>query len=256
MIVTPVFVANLGSQTPNPVGSEKGQGANKIGAETRASENPNAVAVVARGVGVVPGAIVCPDFATFKLMFSLYTESWSENASNVMTKGLSGEVNGPPIPSPDFRRHGCALLPRGTPMRLQSNNGAWSVVTAKLPSGKTIRGITLPSMTDYPPEVRQKQLELRQAEGMRYDEIMQAETERHAAAVRQESDRHLAIMRQLNPLYNAASQGSSVECIAENCQPEMQRHAAAVQQENALFLSRGEAARKQAAQSQPPGSLD
>lgn len=203
----------------------------------------------------MPGAIVCPDFATFKLMFSLYTESWSENASNVMTKGLSGAVNGPPMLSPDFERHGCALLPRGAPMKLQSNNGPWSVVTAKLPNGKTIRGVTLPSMTDYPPEVRKSQLELRQTEGKRYDEIMRPEIERHDAAVRQESERHLAVMRQLNPLYVGASQGSSVECIAENCQQEMQRHAAAAERENALFLSRGEAARKQAAQS-PPGSPD
>jgi hypothetical protein len=255
MIAAIAFMAYLAGQTSNGAKSEKRQAANSVAAETTIAANPNAVAVVARGVSVVPGAIVCPDFATFKLMFSVYTESWSENASKVMTKGLSGAVDGPPVPPPDFERQGCALVPSGARMMLQSKNSAWSVVTAKLPNGKTIRGVTLPSMTDYPPEVREKQQELQQAERKRYDEIMQPEMERHVAAVKQESERHLVVMRQLNPLYVAASQESSVECIAENCQQEMQRHVAAVQQENVLFLSKSEEAWAQAAQSRP-GSLD
>ena len=201
--------------------------------------------------GDVPGAIVCPDFATFKLVFSLYTESVTENAANVMTKSMSSQVDGPPMSPPNFERYGCALLPNGSPMKLQSSNG-WSVVTARLPNGKTIQGVTLPSMTDYPPEVRRHQLEVRQAIGTRYDEIMQPEIERHAEAIKQESERHVAAMRQINPRYMIGSEGSGLECVMESCQPEMKRHAIALSQENGLFTDRSEAARAQATQANSP----
>lgn len=244
MAATIAVMAYLGGH-PNENGSTKKQTVSGGAVDTKVAENSNAVEVVARGVSVVPGAIVCPDFATFKLTFSLYTESWSEKWVNTMTNGLSGAVDGPPIAPPDFERNGCALVPSGAAMNLQSNNGAWSVVTAKLPSGKTIRGVTLPSMTDYPPEVRKKQQELQQAQGKHYDEIMQPEIERHAAAVKQEHDLHVVVMRHLNPLYIEVP-GSSVDCIATNCQQESQRHADAIQQENAVFLSRSQEARRQA----------
>lgn len=244
-------MAYVEGQRPDVDGSTTTKAASGGVSETHAAEDVNSIAVVARGVTVVPGAIVCPDFPTFKLMFSLYTESWSENAQNKMTKGLSSAIEGPPTPEPDFESHGCALLPSGNPMRLENSDAAWSVVTAKLPNGKTIRGVTLPSMTDYPPEVRKQRQELEQAQGQRYDEIMQPEIERHAAAIKQEHDRHLAIMRQLNPRYIEVPPESGVDCIEANCQEESRRYADTVRQENALFLSRSHDARRQAAQPQP-----
>jgi hypothetical protein len=216
-----------------------------------APENPNAIAVVARGLSLVPGAIVCPDFYRLKMMFSSYTESAAEKMDNAMTNGGYSAVNGPPMPMPDFRSHGCALLPRGTPMRMENNNGPFSVVTAKLPNGRTITGITYPSMVDYPPEVRRKQQELQSTQGQRYEEIMGPEAERHAQVLKQEHDRHVAIMRQLNPLYIEASGVSNVNCIDANCQGEVKRYDDAVRQENARFLSSSQEAWKQAKQPQP-----
>ena len=229
-----------------PLGAQKP--VRDVEAKADASDSANTMAVVARGVSVVPGAIVCPDFPTLKLMFSLYTEWWSENAQNRLTNGLSSAIDGPPASTPDFEGNGCVLLPSGTPMRLEHSG----TVNAKLSDGRTISGVTLPSMVDYPPEVRRKKQELQQAEGQRYDQIMQSEVEQHDAALKKEHDRRLLVMRQLNPHYIEASPESGMDCIEANCQEESNRYAAAVRQENALFLSRSQDAWQQARQRNDP----
>ena len=131
--------------------SEQKQTARHVARETNLDSEVNTVPVIARGVSVVPGAIVCPDFPTLSSMFSLYTGSWGENFQNVLTNGRAAEIEGPPIPTPNFELYGCALLPIGTPMR-QKNVGSTvpgvPVVIARLPNGKTISGVTLPSMIE------------------------------------------------------------------------------------------------------------
>jgi hypothetical protein len=106
---------------------------------------PNVAAVTARGVSVVPGAIVCPDLNTVDLMFDLYANYWSDAMQDTMTHGEAQLIRGEPAPKPQFEMYGCALLAPGTRLTMESGHVV-PVVTAKLPNGKTIRGVTLPSM--------------------------------------------------------------------------------------------------------------
>jgi hypothetical protein len=106
---------------------------------------PRYVAVTARGVSVVPGAIVCPSHDAVSLMFDLYVSHWEDAAQDAMTNHQSRLVRGQPTPVPNLKAHGCALLPPGTPMTLDSRSVV-PVVTAKLPNGTTVKGVTLPAM--------------------------------------------------------------------------------------------------------------
>jgi hypothetical protein len=243
--------------------------------ETKAGDDVSTLPVVTRGVSVVPGAIVCPDFPTLKLVFSLYTESVAEQLNNEMTKGLSSARDGPPSPIPDLGLYGCALVPTGTPMK-QKNVEAMlpgvPVVIVRLPNGERITGLTLPSMISMTPEGLKNQQELKQEQEQRYAEmerryaeIVQPEMERHAAAVQHEEDRHVAVMRQLHPNYtnmfvqtdiDSANPGQlvGVECAAESnetnlkvCSVEVARYISAMQDETQRHRSAQAAAREQAA---------
>jgi TPR repeat protein len=101
--------------------------------------------VTARGVSVVPGAIVCPDHATVSLMFDLYVAHWGDMQQDALTNGQSRLLRGPPAPEPDLKLYGCGLVPPGASMLLERGNIV-PVVTAKLPDGRTIRGVTLAAM--------------------------------------------------------------------------------------------------------------
>jgi hypothetical protein len=105
---------------------------------------PNATA---RGVSVVPGAIVCPSHDAVSMMFDMYAAHWEDTMQDAMTHGQARLIRGQPAPAPapDMEAYGCALLPNGTPMMLETGNVV-PVVTAKLPNGTIIRGVTLPAM--------------------------------------------------------------------------------------------------------------
>jgi hypothetical protein len=225
----------------------------------------NTIPIFARGVSVVPGAIVCPNLPALQLTFSLYTESWSENMSDKMTHGQSRLVDGNPIPSPNFEYYGCALIPSGTQMLFVTESGVGPIVRSKLPNGKTIRGLTLESMI-YGPELDErrqieKNLKIRDEEfaESRYQEIMSPEYERHTKALNAENERHTAMMRQINPLYSdmffgmtldqvTPQQRKSADCISENCQAEEDRHISILEAEYRQYDSAQRAARKQAKQ--------
>lgn len=113
--------------------------------ETAEASGPGYVAVIARGVSVVPGAIVCPSYAAVSRMFDLYTSHWEDAMQDRMTNGQSRLIRGEAAPTPDLGSYGCALIPAGTPM-MSKNGSVVPVVTAKLPNGKTISGVTLPAM--------------------------------------------------------------------------------------------------------------
>jgi hypothetical protein len=240
-----------------------------------ADEDVNTVPGVARGLNVVPGAIVCPDYPTLKLMLDLYNESWAESSENMMTKGLYAAINGPPMPAPNFGLHGCALLPIGTPMR-QRNVGSIVpgvlAVIATLPNGERITGLTFPMMISITPEGLRKQQDLQQEQEQRYAEIeqryaeiMKPEIERHAAVVQQEEDRHMTVMRQLHPTYrnmfvqtdiDSVNPGQLVNevCGFESnetnltiCRDEVARYISARQDEKQRHRSAQAAAREQAA---------
>lgn len=92
----------------------------------------------------MPGAIVCPDHATTSLMFDLYVQYWRDLLQDRLTHGQSRLLR-PTAEKPDPERLGCALIPPGTPMLLELGMIV-PVVTAKLPDGRTIRGVTLSDM--------------------------------------------------------------------------------------------------------------
>jgi hypothetical protein len=106
---------------------------------------PNTVPVIARGAGVVPGAIVCPDFQTVSTVFHQYSDYWEDAQQDAMTHGQSRLLRGEPTPRPDFALYDCALVVSGTPMRMEVGNIV-PLVTAQLPDGSTIKGVTLPPM--------------------------------------------------------------------------------------------------------------
>jgi TPR repeat protein len=113
--------------------------------EAENARKPRYVRVTARGVSVVPGAIVCPSYAVVSRMFDLYVSHWEDTTQDALTKGQSRLMRGQPTPAPNLKSYGCALLSPGTPMMLETGN-AVPVVTAKLPNGSTIKGVTLPAM--------------------------------------------------------------------------------------------------------------
>ncbi len=108
--------------------------------------HPNAVA---KSLRAAPGAIVCSDLATVGLVFKLYSEAWEDAVQDSMTGGQSRAIRGQSASVPDPSLYGCSLLPPGTPVEAQNAGGALDgvpLVTAKLPDGTTVHGVTLPSM--------------------------------------------------------------------------------------------------------------
>jgi len=116
-------------------------------AQSKAEEakKPRYVTVTARGVSIVPGAIVCASYDVVSRVFHLYTAHWEDATQDAMTNGQSSLIRGKGAPAPDLKSYGCALVPPGTHMTLDSKSIV-PVVTAKLPNGTTIKGVTLPEM--------------------------------------------------------------------------------------------------------------
>lgn len=109
------------------------------------ANEPKIVAVIAHGISVVPGAIVCPDLDTVTLMFDAYTNAWSDAMRDKISNGQYGLINGQAGTMPDFSAYGCALVPNGAPMTMERGNIV-PVVSAILSDGTRIRGVTLPNM--------------------------------------------------------------------------------------------------------------
>lgn len=117
-------------------------------AEKRADEEgqkPKTESVIAKGVSVIPGAIVCRDYQTVSFMISWYNAHWADTFEDKITRGQSNLMRGAATRSPDFARYGCALIAPGTPMAVERGNMV-PVVEGKLPNGKPFRGVTDPSM--------------------------------------------------------------------------------------------------------------
>lgn len=104
---------------------------------------------VAKSLTAAPGAIVCSDLATVQLLFKLYVTHWEDTNQDAATNGQSQDLRGKSAPTPDPKIYGCSLLVPGTPIQVE-NPDAFTTgiprVTVKLPDGKLVHGITLPSM--------------------------------------------------------------------------------------------------------------
>jgi hypothetical protein len=79
------------------------------------------------------------------MMIEWYRANWEDGFEDVVTKGQSRLTRGEPAPKPPLARYGCALVPAGTPMTLETGN-AVPVVTVTLPDGSTMRGVTDPGL--------------------------------------------------------------------------------------------------------------
>jgi hypothetical protein len=101
--------------------------------------------VLARGAGVVPGAIICPDMQTWRFVFRQYGQHWTEDHQDTVTHGQSKLLRGDAAPSPDLETYGCALVSAGSSMILEANEIV-PIVSALLPNGRSIRGVTIPAM--------------------------------------------------------------------------------------------------------------
>ncbi len=131
----PAYLASKKKPTAEP------DGGNGLVVDSAAPAiSPNAVA---RGLSVVPGAIVCADLQTVSTMFDWYAEYWGEQMQDAETNGQSRLIRSD-IPAP-VMPPGCALLPAGTPVEAKLVNGI-PVVYAKLGDGSTIKGVTLGGM--------------------------------------------------------------------------------------------------------------
>jgi hypothetical protein len=83
--------------------------------------------VIAKGSGPVPGAIICPDFRALQAGFRSFTSRWG--------------------PRPEY--FGCTIVKPGTIMTLEGEDpGGAPMVSAILPDGRPVRGVTLNGMVE------------------------------------------------------------------------------------------------------------
>jgi hypothetical protein len=83
--------------------------------------------VIAKGSGPVPGAIVCPDFRALQAGFRSFSSRWGPNAEYF----------------------GCTFVKPGTILTLEGEDpGGAPIVSALLPDGRPVRGVTLNGMVE------------------------------------------------------------------------------------------------------------
>lgn len=104
--------------------------------------------VVAKAIPMVPGAVICPNYRAVNLMIDWYIAHWHDSFQDAVTKGQSQLLRGESTSKPQLTRYGCALAPAGTPMTLEIGNVV-PVVTATLPDGSTVRGVTDPGLITH-----------------------------------------------------------------------------------------------------------
>jgi hypothetical protein len=119
----------------------------------RMEKFPTRKSVMARGAGVVPGAIICSDLETVNLLFKLYSQAWGEQRQDEMAKGAFRRISGPPMAYPNFAAFGCALVPPGTRMKVETERPV-PLVSVTLPDGTMVRGVTFAFMFDSEGERR------------------------------------------------------------------------------------------------------
>ena len=98
------------------------------------------------GVGVVPGAVVCQDLATVRLVSSLYADYWTDAMQDAMTHGASRLIRGPSVSAPDLPHYWCSLLKAGTPVHVERIMPGILRISAKSTDGRFVRGITQEDM--------------------------------------------------------------------------------------------------------------
>jgi hypothetical protein len=103
------------------------------------------IPVVARGVGPVPGALLCPDMDTVRALFDQYAASVEDRMQDRVTGGESALIRGSATPAPKPAGWGCVLVKAGTRMLLEKGHIV-PVVRVSLPNGDKVRGVTQENM--------------------------------------------------------------------------------------------------------------
>lgn len=107
--------------------------------------SPSATRVFAQAVSGAPGAIICGDYQSVTVMFSLYNRHLEDRLQDALTKGLSRSIRGEAAGEPDPAIFGCVVIPDGRPM-MKEPAGIFPIVSAQLDDGTYIKGITMPPM--------------------------------------------------------------------------------------------------------------
>lgn len=107
--------------------------------------SPSATRVFARALSGAPGAIICQDYQSVTMMFSLYNRHVEDRLQDSLTKGQSRSIRGEAAREPDPSIFGCVVIPDGQPM-MKEPIGILPVVSAQLNDGTYIAGITMPPM--------------------------------------------------------------------------------------------------------------
>jgi hypothetical protein len=76
-------------------------------------------------------------------MFDLSMESWRSHAAAKATQGESALIDGTPSEPPILKAHGCSLAANGSLVTVEEGH-AVPVVSAMLPDGRVVNGVTLP----------------------------------------------------------------------------------------------------------------
>lgn len=83
------------------------------------------------------GAVLCPDSKTLALAFDSQSAPKSDGTAYSSAEDMAV-----------LKRYGCSYVPPGTSMVSEGGNsiGSLAIVTAQLPDGSTVKGVTLPTM--------------------------------------------------------------------------------------------------------------
>lgn len=128
-----------------------------LAAASAGAQSPSIV--YAKPVGVVPGAIICPDYNTLTTVFDLFNDAWEDHAASAMTAGKSELVNGKALDYPIVSEYGCAFAKPGTKMEATDSGIGAPMVSYVREDGRKVKGITLPGMVSAE-NVTQKQPEM------------------------------------------------------------------------------------------------
>jgi hypothetical protein len=149
----------------------------------------------------VPGAVICQNYDTVRLVLDSFQEARNERAVDAVSGGAESLMHGAMSP-PNPEDYGCSMVPTGGAFLSvqQAASQVILIVSARLPSGRVVRGVTDARMVQFSEEeIKRRQIESdRKAQIQeRVRTIMAPEEKRHTLAVEEEDKRYQAALRQL-----------------------------------------------------------
>lgn len=103
-------------------------------------------AAITTRLGYVSGALVCPDYEIFQIVYRAYLAAANDELQDSVTNGQSRQLR-QSRESPVPENYGCVLIPTGT--RVIVKQGAYLPIVSATIRGKKIVGVTNPGMIRY-----------------------------------------------------------------------------------------------------------